>query len=529
MHNVQTAWTQAYERLSGTDPETLDCDALESLADAAFWLGRPHESISARQRAYAQCRDAGDDARAARAAWLLFHTHFDLDETSVANGWLARGLRHAEAIPGQVEPGYVALSEADWAHFESRFDDAANDTQRAIDTARQFADGDLEAMGLASQGRMLIAGQHVADGLQRLDDAMVATLSDSLSPYATGWVHCVLLSTCEQLGDVRRAAEWSERAVRWSEEHGHDSGFPGVCRLHRCGVHSLRGEWAAAEQGALRAADELSFAAYLVADGLYLAGEIRLRRGDYAAAEDAFRAAHDHGRSPHPGLALLRLAQGDADAAASALTSALAAGPAAPVQRARMLAAHVDAELSRGNRDPAQRSAEQLDDLADANRAPLLQAMAAAARAAVLLETDAPAAFQLLGEACRIYRELSCPYDVAQTRVLMGVAARRMQDEETARLEFGAARVTFERLGAGPDLERVLSLLDRDGALPAGLTGREVEVLRQVARGRSNKQIAAELFISEHTVARHLSNIFGKVGVTSRSAAASFAHEHKLA
>lgn len=526
---MQSASIETYERLSTAAPDDLSSEELEALADAAFWLGRQRESISARQRAYARYRDEQDATRAARAACRLFHDHFDLDEAAVASGWLSRARRHAQLIPDQVEPGYIALAEADWALYHDENDRAVEQAQSALDTGRSFGDRDLEALGLATLGRMSIARGDIADGLARLDEAMLATVSDELAPYTTGWVHCVLLSTCEHIGDVRRAAQWSDLAVRWSQEHGQDSWFPGVCRLHRCEVDSMRGEWVVAEREALRAADELRpHAAYMVADGLYLAGEIRLRRGDLAGAEDALHRAHELGRNPQPGLAQLRLAQGDADGAAAALRSALAAGGSGPLRRGRLLATHVEAELRRGDTAAADRSAKELGDLAAANRAPMLRAMAAQAQGAVLMDSDADAALPMLGMAQTIFRELSCPYDEAKIRVLLGMAARKTGDTETAKLEFDAARVVFERLGAGPDLERLVTVAATATPSVLGLTGREIDVLKLVARGNSNREIAGALVISEHTVARHLSNIFSKLSVRSRAAAASLAHEYKL-
>jgi ATP/maltotriose-dependent transcriptional regulator MalT len=524
-------WGEIYDELGTANPATLAVDQLESLAEAAFWLGKPRESIAARKQAYGRHRDAGDAQPATMTAWLLFHNHFDLNETAAASGWLGRARRHAEEAPDNVEASYVALADADWALYNGQLDDAHAHAVRASDAGHRHGDHDLEALGLATQGRILIERGDVADGLDRLDEAMVAALSDELSPFATGWVYCLLLSTCQELGDVRRAAEWTDLAVRWCKERGQDSWYPGLCRLHRCEVQSLRGEWSAAEQGAVRAAEELaSFGDYLIADGQYLAGEIRRRRGDFAGAEDAFRRSHQHGRDPQPGLALLRLAQGDPDGAAAALRHALTGGAAGPLRRARIVAAHVQTELRLGNLDSAAGSAAELADLADGSGALLLRAMAAIARGSLLLARgDIDAALPLLREACAICRDLSCPYEAAETQVLLGRAARTVGDEETARLEWAAARAAFERLDATPDVERVDALLAWDLPTPRGLTAREVEVLRLVARGRSNREIGAELFISEHTVARHLSNIFRKLDVTSRSAATSFAYEHHLA
>jgi DNA-binding CsgD family transcriptional regulator len=520
-----------HDRLAAADPDALDVRELEALAEAAFWLGRPRESISARRKAYAKYRDAGDAAGAAKTAWLLFQSHFDIDETAAASGWLKSAHRHAEAVPDQVQAGYVALADAEWALYNGEPDHALTYALHASEVGQRLGDRDLAVLGLATQGRALVSRGDVPEGIGRLDEAMVAVLSDELTPFATGWVYCLLLYTCQELGDVRRAAEWTDLAVRWCAERGQDSWYPGLCRLHQCEVRSLRGDWPVAEREAVRAAEELApFGDYLIADGHYLAGEIRRRQGDYTGAAEAFRRAHEHGRDPQPGLALLHLARGDADGAASALRVALGSRSGTPLRRGRLLAAHVQAELRLDSIDAASGSADELAALAESSRSLLLRAMAGAARGAVLLARgDADGALPLLRDACGICRELSCPYEAAETRVLVASAARQLGDEATAVLELEAAKTIFVRLGAAPDVARVDALLARGSVTPGGLTSREVEVLRLVARGRSNRDIATELFISEHTVARHLSNIFRKLDVTSRSAATSFAYEHDLA
>jgi DNA-binding CsgD family transcriptional regulator len=519
-----------YATFATADPDELSTEQLERLAEAAFWLGRPRETISARQKVYAKYRDAGDVKNATRTAWLLFHNYFDLDETAAASGWLQRAHRHANTISDQVESGYIALGDCTWAHYQGEIESALRYAVQATETGRRFTDRDLEALGLTGQGLVLVTRGDIATGLDRMDEAMVAVLSDELSPFATGWVYCVLLYTCHELGDVRRAAEWTDLAVKWCEQHGQDSWYPGLCRLHQCEVKSLLGEWIAAEAQAIRATEELApFGDYLVADGQYVAGEIRRRKGDYKAADEAFRRAHQLGRDPQPGLALLFLAQGDTDRAAAALRVAVNAGSGMPLRQAQLLAAHVRAELERGALDDAATSADRLGQLAEQTGSRLLQAMAGVANGAVLLgRGDAQRALSLLKEACMISRELSCPYETAETRVLVGLAARQLGDEATAALELEAARATFAALGAAPDVAHVDALLAKEPQSPGGLTAREAEVLRLVTVGKSNREIAAELFISEHTVARHLSNIFRKIGVTSRSAATSFAHEHDL-
>jgi DNA-binding CsgD family transcriptional regulator len=302
-----------------------------------------------------------------------------------------------------------------------------------------------------------------------------------------------------------------------------------LCQIHRCEVQSLHGHSSEAEHDALQAAQQLSlFGDYLMADIHYLVGDIRLRRGDLAGAEEAFRTSHQHGRDPQPGLALVRLARGDTEAAVSALRLALGGEPQTPVRRARLLAAHVQAELRLDEVAAAAASADELAALAERSESAWLQAMAALACGSVCLAgDDGSQALRWLRNACATYRDLACPYEVAEARVLIGQALRRLGDESTARLEFDAARHAFTGLGAISDVSRVDVLLD--GVIrPHGLTAREVEVLRLVARGRSNRQIAETLVISENTVARHLSNIFTKLDVSSRAAATSFAYEHDL-
>ncbi len=376
---------------------------------------------------------------------------------------------------------------------------------------------------------MLAACGEISAGVALLDEAMVETVSGALSPFVTGWIYCYLLKTCHALGDVSRAGEWTESAVRWCEQQGVSSWYPGVCRLHRCEVASMRGEWTSAEQEALRAADELApFGDYLSAEGHYIAGEIRRRRGDYAGAEKSFRRSHELGHDPQPGMALIRLATGDAPGAVGQLRLALKSGTHPPMSKARLLAALVCAELELGDTTSAEKSVAELGKLAKASESRLLWALLATWHGALLLaKGDLDGALPLLREACAACRQLNLPYEAAQVQMILGEAARKAGDDATARLEFAAARVSFERLGARPDVERIARIASV-AANPMGLSDREVEVLRLVAAGLSNKDIAATLVISEHTVRRHLSNIFRKIGVTSRSAATAFIVEHDL-
>lgn len=524
-------WHRLYHELTAGDIATLQPDELELLAQAAFWLGHPRDTIAARSLAYALHRDAGDHERAARTCWQLFHNHFELDETAAASGWLNRAHRHVREVPDSIESGYVAIAAALWTGYRGQCDEAVRQAGQAHELGEARGDANLAAWALAVMGGMRVADGDVESGVALLDEAMVETVSGDLLPFVTGWIYCFLLKTCQALGDVSRASEWTESAVRWCEQNGVDSWYPGLCRLHRCEVASLRGDWASAEKEALRAAEDLApFGNYLIAEGHYIAGEIRRRRGEHVEAEEAFRRAHALGHDPQPGLALLRLAQRDVQGAAQQIRLALIGGSRQPLPRSRLLAADVQVELELGDVDAARSSVDELAALARTSQSRLLWGLLAMSHGALLLAQDeADGAIPLLREAAAIFHQLDCPYEVAQVRVALGRAAQQLGDEQTAALELEAARSTFSRLGARPDELHVSALAAHATQNPRSLSDREVEVLRLVAQGLSNRQIASTLVISEHTVRRHLSNVFRKIGVTSRSGATAFAFEHDLA
>jgi ATP/maltotriose-dependent transcriptional regulator MalT len=525
-------WRERYDTLTAREPSELSASDLELLAEAAFWLGRPRDTIAARHRAYAIYRDAQQHEPAARMACKLFHNHFELDEASAASGWLNRAQRHLREAPGSSERGYVAIAAAMWAAYSGQLDEAIAQAAMANEAGIADDDRDLAAWGLAAQGGMRAAAGDISGGVALLDEAMVETLSGELTPFVTGWIYCFLLKTCQAIGDVGRAGEWTDAAVRWSEQQGLNSWYPGICRLHRCEITSLRGEWASAEREALRAAEELApFGGYLIAEGLYLAGEIRRRRGDYAGAEDAFRRSHELGGDPQPGLALVRLAQHDVHGAAGQLRLALLGGPQPPMRRVRLLAAYVQVALELGDVAAAEHSVSELADVAKSTESRLAWALLSMSHGALMLaKDDLEGAMPLLQESATICTHLNLPYECAQDRMLLGHAARRAGDEQSARMEFESAKATFHRLGAVPDAERAAALAQGPAHRgPRGLSNREMEVLRLLASGLPNRDIAAKLLISEHTVRRHLSNIYRKAGVPSRTAATAFAIEHGLA
>jgi ATP/maltotriose-dependent transcriptional regulator MalT len=512
------------------DPAGLDAGQLEALADASWLLCRLDEATAARQQSYVRYLDVGENGPAARTAWRLFWESVYVGERAVALGWLRRARRHLAALPEAAEHGFVALADAELALNRGELDEAASSARRAIEVGDRHRAQGIVALGLTLHGRILVAQGRRDEGLACLDEAMTLVLSGQLDDYFSGAVYCALIAECREIADIRRGSEWTDAARAWCAALPATTPFHGICRIHRGEILCLRGAWEEAESELRTAGDEL--AAYKpgsAAEAYYALGELHRRRGDFSAAEVAFLRAHELGRDPHPGLALVRLAQCRTATASSALRAALADESGAPMERARLLAAYVETLLGAGDVSLAADAADELTSIAAAVDGPALLASAAVARGRVRLAKGDPlAAFADLRTAGGVWRELGLPYEEAQTRLMIGVATRALGDEEGASREIEAASHAFEMLGARADLQRAATLL-APTALPAGLTARELDVLRLVAAGKTNRDIAAELVISEHTVARHLQNIFTKLGVSSRAAATAFAVEHQLA
>jgi ATP/maltotriose-dependent transcriptional regulator MalT len=524
------AWAEAYEELRTLDPSRLTPHDLEGLADAAWWLSKVDESIAARQRAYSGYVAAGEGPAAARCAARLCIEHFLRGEPAVAAGWLMRAQRHVREQQERVPHGWLAVCEATVAHFRGELDEAMSLSQQATEIGQRFGDRDLVAMGIHLQGLVHISAGRVPEGMALLDEAMTSVVAGELSRYFTGVIYCNVLAVCLDLTDLGRAGEWNQAARDWCDSIPPEAPYPGLCRLNRAAAASLRGAWPEAEAEAQRASEELTFNPLAAAKAFYQTGEIRRRIGNLAGAEEAFIRAHELGLDPQPGLALLRLAQGKTAAALTALRLAVTGESGSRLRRAQLLAAQVEVAIAARDLDAARPASDELEAIAHEFGTPALDAVAATARGALrLAEGDLAGAIERLRHAAAIWQELRLPYETARARMLYGVAVRGAGGEEGARLELRAALAAFERLGAAADLGKAGELLAESGDLPGGLTPREAEVLRLVAAGRTNREVAAELVISEHTVARHVQNIFAKLDLPSRAAATAFAFEHGLA
>jgi ATP/maltotriose-dependent transcriptional regulator MalT len=524
------SWPEAYELFQRLDPSVLNPEELESMADAAWWTSRLGESMAVRQKAIKGFTAAGANRRAAYAEWFLAIDYMLKGDMSVASGWLQRAKRDLENEALCIEQGYLALAEADGAKASGDYPRARELAKKAIGIGQACASRDVIAMGIQTLGRVRIAEGSLTEGLQLLDEAMSSVITGELTPLITGWIYCDVLTTCLEVADLRRAGEWTEAANAWCETLPEGTPYHGLCRVYRVEVTALRGAWDEAEAQAERATRELlAFEPQFAGEALYELGEIHRRRGELAAADDAYRRAHELGRDPQPGLALLRLAEGKAAAASSALRVSLSSGSGSYLQRARLLAAQVETALAMGDLTTASIASEELETIASEWGSSVLEAIAVMSRASLeLAEGDVDQALASARRAWSVWQDLKVPHEAARARLMTGKASRMAGDEERARLEIEAARASFERLGARLDARAAGELLKPHYELPKGLSRREVEILRLVAAGKTNREIAAEMFISEHTVSRHLQNIFTKLDVSSRSAATAFAFENQL-
>ena len=521
-------WQGTFDSLSTLDAtRVLDAGELESLGEAAWWLGRMAECTSARERAVAAYLDAREPRRAALVALRLFYTSSVRGDEAIATGWLRRASRLLEDEPEGVEQGQLRLAQARIARAHGDQDAELTHAREAIEIGTRLGDADLVALGRYIEGRMLVRQGAVHDGMAILDEAMLAAVQGELGPMATGQVYCNVIASCQELGDVRRAAEWTDALRGWCQTQP-ESVFPGLCRVHRAEVMHLRGEWSEAALEAEQACgDLLTVMPAFAAEAFYEVGEVRRRAGELGEAETAFRRASELGREAQPGLALVRLAQGKVEAASAALRSVLAQENAA-LQRAKLLPAQVEIAIASGDLDTAAAAADELEQIAQGYSSPALAAASIGARGSLELAQGAPqAALQSLRRAWKLWEELDCPFEAAEARRTLGRACRALGDEEGADLAIGGAQAVFEQLGATVELKRTAELLGTRSE-PGGLTAREIEVLRLVAAGKSNKEIAENLYLSVKTVARHLENIYFKLGVSSRTAATALAYRDGL-
>ncbi|MDQ1519763.1 MAG: hypothetical protein QOI55_836 [Actinomycetota bacterium] len=523
-------WASAYDELQSVGVADLDADALDRLAEAAWWLSRIDECISARDAAYHAFQVSGETRRAAQCAVWLFEHHCFKGQPSIAGAWIRRARRAIGDDRGCVEYGNLLLREAELLHSSGVLDEATVLATQALELGRRLRSDELEALALQTAGRLGIDRGVADEGLKQLDEAMLFAVEGRLSPYATGKIYCSLISACDELGDVARAAEWTAATTTWSQQHPL-AVFPGLCRVHRAQILGWRGAWDEAVLEARRACEELETVNVgNAAAGWAEIGDIRRRLGDLDAAEDAFRHAEELCGRPHGAVALLRLSQGRVAAAQAAIARALQDESWNRLARARVLPARVQISIAAGDLDDAALACDELASIALDYASPMHQASAMTSRGRLALARgECDDACRALHAAVELWLALDVPYEAATARLLLGQSCRQNGDEDSAIAALSAAVKTFDELGAILDAQRTRVLSKGRGTvLPGGLTSREVEVVALVAEGDTNKDIAVALDLSIKTVARHLENIFLKLGVSTRSAAAAFAIAHGL-
>jgi DNA-binding CsgD family transcriptional regulator len=529
---TRRAWREARGQLSAAEQEgALEPEDLERLATAAYLLVEDADAMSAWTRAHHGFIDLGQPARAARCGFWLSITALLRGEAAQARGWEARarrlldeaGVRCAEQGYLMIPGGVTSLFQGDGASAHAVF-------VEATEVAERFRDPELRAFGLLGQGQALIRLEEAARGTALFDEVMIAVTAGEVSPIAAGLVYCAVILECHGVADVRRAREWTAALSEWCGSQPDLVSFRSRCLVHRSEILQLGGDWAGAVDEARRACEQPST---LGARGraFYQRGELHRLRGELDEAEAMYQQASEAGFEPQPGMSLLRLGQGDLGSACASIrrvAEEARRGPAHERFRATVLTALVEIMLAAGEVKPARAAAEQLGEIAARLPAPLFCALAAQSTGAVLLaERDPSAALAPLRDAWTLWQAIEAPYEAERVRVLIGRACQGLGDQDTARAHFEAAGSIFERLGAVMDA-RAISGNAEPVSPVAALSQREKEVLALVAAGNTNRQIAADLSISEHTVARHLSNIFNKLGVSSRTAASAVAFKHGL-
>jgi ATP/maltotriose-dependent transcriptional regulator MalT len=526
--SLQSAGTKI-ERAPADGSISVDPFQMVESAQFSLLVGKEEEGLQMLAKAHQSFLNLGQMNPAARCAFWLGFMSLLAGDGAQASGWFSR----AERILGEsdcVEKGYLFLPVGYRLVHGGDAVKAFEAFAHARKIGEQFDDRDLQTLALQGQGRSLIRQGQIASGVALLDEAMVGVTAGEVSPLTAGGVYCSVLDACGEIFDLRRAQEWTSALERWCASQPEVVPYRGHCLVRRAEILQLHGAWEEAITQAREACERFSESHKPEAGAaFYRLAELYRVRGEYAAAESAYQEAGRWLRSPHPGMALLRLAQGKT-AAASASIRRIAEEVREPGSRARILESYVEIVLASGDTAGARAAADELQQIANRFNAPWITAMSARATGAVLLaESDLRGALAELRRAWVLWCELDAPYEAARTRVLIASVCKKLDDCDAANLELEMAQEVFLRLGAAPDLARLKEFSTEErGSEDSPLTDREVQILKLVATGRTNRGIATKLGISEKTVARHISNIFNKLDISSRAAATAFAYQHQL-
>lgn len=530
-------WRVAFDRLSAADRDAgLEPEDLERLGDAAYLVGDEDSAVAAWTRAHKAFAGRDECLRAARLGFWLSLALLLGGKQAQSSGWLSRTQRMLVGREGECsEHGLVLVVRGLFSMFKGDAEEARVLFEQATALGERFRNTDLLACSVLSHGQALIQMQRTDEGIRLLDESMVAVTSGQVSPIMAGVIYCAVIITCERACDLQRAHEWTVALDEWCRSQPELVAFRGQCLVHRSEVMRFKGDWVAARAESERACELLSDRSRtLLGRALYQQGELHRLTGELDRADEAYRRAGEQGFEPQPGVSLLRLAQGKPRAAVASIRrvqneASSQQGPGAGLQRIKILGPFAEIMLATGELEPARAAADELVVIARKMEVPFVTAVAAHTTGALLLACgDAESALMPLREGWTVWQKLDAPYEAARVRVLIGRACRQLGDTDTERLHLDAAAEVFERLGAAPDLAGLRGDAPAGGGAVAGLSKRERQVLALVALGKTNHQIADKLGISEHTVARHLSNIFDKLGVNSRTAASAIAFQHGI-
>jgi DNA-binding CsgD family transcriptional regulator len=532
---ARRAWTRAFDAFAAADRGlALDGHDLERLATSAYFIGRDDDYIDALGRAHHAHLRAGERMRGVRCTFWLSLRLLLRGDTAHANGWLARGERLVEDEDVTcVERAYLSVLTGEQAMHHGDFARAKEIAARVVEIADHRGDIDLLTCAQHLQGHILLRQGHVARGLAQLDEVMLAATAGTLSPILTGLMYCSVISACQAVCSLSRAREWTNALSNWCEQQPEMLAFTGACLVHRAEVMHLHGAWHEALNEARRVVQGsgTGTSSSVVAAAYYQIAEVHRLSGDFRAAAEGYRSASRYGLEPQPGLALLRFAQGRTTVAAATLRRVQDTVTDA-IKRVKILPAHVEIMLAAGDFAAAHAACDEIEEIAARFATEGVAAAAAQARGMIeLAEDDARTAVTSLRRALALWQTIDAPYSAARTRVAIARACLALGDEDGASLELEAAGATFERLGAQPDLADIEALKQPrriTSGVPSGLTHRQLQVLRLVATGKTNRQIAADLLLSEKTVDRHVSNILVKLSVPSRAAATAYAYQHRL-
>lgn len=534
------AWDEARGHFQASLAAGETPQALEQLGLAAWWLDDPSLTFDARERSYQLYRDQGDPLGAARVAlWLVWDYLAFRGDTAVASGWLERARRLLAGHEAAPEYGWLLLRDGEVALFRGHDPATAREHGvRAAALGRDTGDRGLEFTGLALEGLARVSAGDVAAGMRCLDEATAAATGGEVKELHTvGVVCCWQIFACERVRDYDRAAQWCARVQEFSKRWRLRP-LSAICRTQYAGVLIWRGEWTAAEaELAVATRDFEQVRPPLATQALARLGELRLRQGRLDDAERLFTAA---GAQPlaRLGRAALTLERGRAAEAAAELARFLEhVGSTEPTMRAGALELAVRALSASGDLAAAERARDELQEIAAALGTIPLSASAAAAEGTLLRQRgDAAGAVSRLEAAAAGYEASGAPFETARARLDLAEVLAATGERAGAEREARQALETFRALGAERDARRAQDTLDRlervaGSKRPGGkaeLTGRQLEILRLVAQGLSNPDIAARLRLSDHTVKRHVANLLTKLGLPTRAAAAAYAARRGL-